>query len=309
MYKKGSKGEMVSRIQELLGLKPDGDFGPNTEQAVRQWQLQNGLRVDGVVGNKTLQTMGLISTDSVERVSNLGGLVYERHHLPSNEFMTNSKPEYIFIHHTAGWHRPIPVIDAWAKDSRGKVATEFVLGGPSIRGNDSSHDGELVQAFPEGGWGWHLGTGASHMHRNSVGIEVCNFGYLTEGGYYKWTGSKNVWIKADPTLFYTYVGIPAHPAQVVELAEPFRGHKFWHRYSDQQLEIMKDWIYAVAERDNIDPRVGLQEWIKQEGAKAFEFKPEALEGKVKGLLTHTNVRKDKFDMFPQQELLDMILSI
>lgn len=309
MYKKGSKGEMVSRIQELLGLKADGVFGPNTEKAVRQWQLQNGLTVDGIVGNRTLQTMGLISTDSIERVSNLGSLVYEKHYLPSNEYMTSSKPEYIFIHHTAGWHRPIQVIDAWSKDSRGKVATEFVLGGPSIKGNDESHDGELVQAFPEGNWGWHLGTGASHMHRNSVGIEVCNFGYLTEGGYYKWTGSKNIWIKADPTLFYTYVGIPAHPAQVVELAEPFRGHKFWHRYSNRQLEIMKDWIYAVAERDNIDPRVGLQQWIKQEGPKAFEFKPEALQGKVKGLLTHTNVRKDKFDMFPQQELLDMILSI
>jgi hypothetical protein len=33
------------------------------------------------------------------------------------------------------------------------------------------------------------------------------------------------------------------------------------------------------------------------------------EGKVKGLWTHTNTRKDKVDMFPQQELIDMLLSI
>lgn len=313
IYKKGSKGEMVSRIQELLGLKPDGDFGPKTEEAIRQWQLQNGLKVDGIVGNKTLQTMGLISTDSVERVSRLKGLVYEKHYLPASEYMTSSKPEYIFLHHTAGWHRPTQVVDAWSRDSRGKVATEFVLGGPSISGNDYTHDGELVQAFPEGNWGWHLGTGSSHIHRNSVGIEVCNFGYLEEGGYHKWVEvngkGKAVWVAKGVGLFYSYVGVPAHATQVVELKEPFRGHKFWHRYSDRQLEVLKDWIYAVAERDNIDPRVGLQEWIKQEGPKAFEFKPEALQGKVKGLLTHTNVRKDKFDMFPQQELLDMILSL
>lgn len=309
VYKKGSSGDVVKRIQEFLGLEADGEFGPNTESAVRQWQLRNGLSVDGIVGNKTLQVMGLMSTDSSERVSSLGGLFYQKHYLPSNEYMTGSKPEYIFLHHTAGWHNPTPTIDAWAKDTRGKIATEFVLGGPSIKGNDSLHDGELVQAFPEGNWGYHLGTGTAHMHRNSVGIEVCNFGYLTEGGYYKWTGSKNVWIKADPTLFYNYVGVAANPSQVVELAEPFRGYKFWHRYSDRQLEVLKEWIYTVAERDNIDPRVGLQQWVKKEGAKAFEFKQEALDGKVKGLLTHTNVRKDKFDMFPQQELLDMILSI
>lgn len=309
VYKLGSTGQMVKNIQELLGLKADGVFGNMTELAVKHWQLQNSLSADGVVGNKTLQTMGLLSTDSVERNNSLGGLVVNKHFLPSNEYMNNSNPEYIFIHHTAGWNNPYQVIDAWAKDARGKVATEFVMGGPSIKGNDDSHDGVLVQAFPEGNWGWHLGTGSSHMHRNSVGIEVCNFGYVTEGGYYKWTGKENIWVEKDPTLFYNYVGTSAHPAQIVELSEPFRGHKFWHRYSDRQIEILRDWIIAIGERDFIDIREGLPRWIKNEGAKAFEFKPEALQGKVKGLLTHTNVRKDKFDMFPQQELLDMLVSL
>ena len=32
-------------------------------------------------------------------------------------------------------------------------------------------------------------------------------------------------------------------------------------------------------------------------------------GKVKGMWTHTNTRKDKSDMFPQQELIDMLLSL
>ena len=38
----------------------------------------------------------------------------------------------------------------------------------------------------------------------------------------------------------------------------------------------------------------------------FEFKEDAYYGRVKGLLTHTNTRKDKFDMFPQPELLDLL---
>jgi len=30
---------------------------------------------------------------------------------------------------------------------------------------------------------------------------------------------------------------------------------------------------------------------------------------VKGLWTHTNTRKDKFDMFPQDELLNMLTNL
>ena len=50
-------------------------------------------------------------------------------------------------------------------------------------------------------------------------------------------------------------------------------------------------------------------WIKERGADAFEFNEDAYYGRVKGLLTHTNTRKDKVDMFPQPELMDMLLSL
>ena len=309
IYKKGSTGEVVEMIQQALGLKVDGHFGPQTEAAVRQWQLQNSRTVDGIVGNNSLRMLGLLSTDLGEKDKSIGGLVFKEHYLPHNEYLKGSNPEYIFIHHTAGWHNPYQVIDAWAKDTRGQIATEFVLGGSSITGNDFSFDGELVQAFPEGGWGYHLGTGSTHMHKNSVGIEVCNFGYVTEGGYYKWDGKKNVWIAKNVGVFYTYVGTPVHHLQVVELAKPFRGHKFWHRYSNAQIETLKEWIISIGKRDNIDITKGLAEWVKKEGADAFEFKADALQGKIKGVLSHSNLRKDKFDMFPQQELLDMLASL
>ena len=49
--------------------------------------------------------------------------------------------------------------------------------------------------------------------------------------------------------------------------------------------------------------------IKKNGAKAFEFNSDAYYGRIKGMWTHTNTRKDKTDMFPQQELIDMLLSL
>ena len=49
----GDRGEAVSRLQQALGLRPDGSFGQLTDQAVREFQRARGLPVDGVVGART----------------------------------------------------------------------------------------------------------------------------------------------------------------------------------------------------------------------------------------------------------------
>lgn len=313
LLKKGSKGNEVKLLQEFLGIEDDGIFGKGTESAVKKWQSKNGLHADGIVGPATWNTMGIISTDNTENTKTTeSGLLINKSYLSKDEYFKGPvKSEYVFIHHTAGWQNPYNVITDWENDTRGRIATEFVIGGQSVKGNDDKYDGEIVQAFPQGGYGWHLGTGNSFMHRNSVGIEVCNFGYLEEGGYHRWDNvkKKNVWISKTPGKFYTYVGVEAADSQVVKLSQPFRGYQYWHRYSDKLLYSLKDLISLIGERDNIDVREGLPKWVKEKGVKAFDFSTEALSGKVKGLLNHTNVRKDKFDMFPQQELLDMLVSL
>ncbi len=58
-YKKGDKGEMVKQIQRALHLLPDGIFGKITEEAVRVFQSENGLKVDGIVGPATLAKLGM----------------------------------------------------------------------------------------------------------------------------------------------------------------------------------------------------------------------------------------------------------
>ena len=54
-------------------------------------------------------------------------------------------------------------------------------------------------------------------------------------------------------------------SQIVELDKEFRGHKYWHRYSDAQIKALHKWILFIAERDNIDVRVGLPALIKTTG--------------------------------------------
>ena len=292
ILKIGSRGNEVKVLQRFLGISADGIFGKGTEVSVKEFQKNNGLVVDGIVGPATWDFMGLATTDNSEKVyTTSNGLIVNKHFLPPGEYKNGPiKPEWLFLHHTAGWHNPYNCIDSWGRDSRGAVATEFVLGGQSVKGNDTKYDGEMVQAFPEGNYGWHLGqNGSQKMHINSVAIEVCNFGYIKDGK--------------------TYAGTTAHESQIVKLAKPFRGHSLWHRYSDAQIDAMRLWRLWVAERDGIDIRAGLPALIKQKGADAFEFNEDAYYGKVKGTWTHTNTRKDKVDMFPQQELMDMLISL
>lgn len=58
----GSVGTAVEMLQKELGilgysLKIDGDFGPATERMVKLFQRENRLRIDGIFGPKSLETL------------------------------------------------------------------------------------------------------------------------------------------------------------------------------------------------------------------------------------------------------------
>ena len=62
--KKGNAGEIVVTLQNLLVEKGyidrdyvDGDFGPGTDPAVKQFQTDNSLTADGIVGPATWQVL------------------------------------------------------------------------------------------------------------------------------------------------------------------------------------------------------------------------------------------------------------
>lgn len=54
----GATGAAVTELQTLLGgIDVDGEFGPNTDAAVRAFQAAHGLEIDGVVGKDTWGTL------------------------------------------------------------------------------------------------------------------------------------------------------------------------------------------------------------------------------------------------------------
>ena len=86
----GMEGEDVKELQSLLIQKgydlgkwgADGDFGDMTEMAVRDFQMDNGLEVDGIVGEKTtaalLNAEGDVEQENPKHVKIEGGNCYAR---------------------------------------------------------------------------------------------------------------------------------------------------------------------------------------------------------------------------------------
>ena len=317
VLKKGDKGSAVKKLQELLKIKADSDFGPATEVAVRSYQKSKGLLADGIVGAKTASTLGFkiedyistdLSTSSIPKPSTvdtstkntyktIDGLEVNKYYLDSDEYVDgNTTKEWLFLHHTAGGHNPYSTVKQWNNDTRGRIATQYVIGNLSTSSNDTTSDGVVVECFPDQDWAYHIGgNGSSKLHPNSIGIEICSYGYLT---------------KKDGK-FYNYVNGVVPDNQVCDLGFKFNGHQYYHKYSDKQIDSTHKLVKEIIRRHpSINPKKGLQEWLKTQTAnEAFSYKDDAYYGRVKGILSHTNVRKDKTDCYPDPRLISMINSL
>ena len=264
--------------------------------------------------------------------------------LSEGNFLSEVYPKTsIFIHHTAGSHNPINTILGWEGDSRGRVATAFVIGNKSADGLDRQFDGKIYRCFDESRWAYHLGIPDSggRLDKVAIAIEMCNFGFLRKAN----------------SRYYTYVNTEfTDKTAITKLAKPFRGYEYYHSYSDAQLESLRTLLLNLSKRFKIDLKKGLQEWIKKEslkmpaglnttrkkqqwlrdngfvgldgkliaadglmgentryalesvGKSAFEYNTACFNG-APGLWTHTNVRTDKFDCFPHEGLKQMILTL
>jgi cell wall-associated NlpC family hydrolase len=69
ILRKGDTGPDVVRLQRLLGISADGIFGPLTDRAVRRFQHEHQLLVDGEVGPHTKRA--LLHGERTEQASSL----------------------------------------------------------------------------------------------------------------------------------------------------------------------------------------------------------------------------------------------
>lgn len=209
----------------------------------------------------------------------------------SQYFKEETPKKQIVLHHTAGNASGINTISAWDTDDRGRIATCVTISGPGAKGTT---DGEICQAFGSKFWAYHLGikpevfkaykVSYQKLDKISIGIEICNWGQLTlKNGKY-----------------FNYVDREVPADQVTTLETPYKGYKYFHKYSDAQIQSVKDllvyWkgIYGIDLTFNYD--------------QMFTVNTKALKGEA-GLYSHNSYRKDKIDIYPCPRMIEMLKTL
>jgi hypothetical protein len=206
--------------------------------------------------------------------------------------------DVIYLHHTAGGHRPDWTISGWDTDDDEAtkkarvVGTAFVVGGKStVDLGDDLWDGNIFRAFDEKLWAHHLGTklvNNGDLNRHSIGIEICNYGPIKLGSDGK---------------FYNYVNKQVPANQVIKLDKSFRGYTYYHAYTDKQIASVKELIlYLKSKFSTIPLKSPL---VDVNGYELYELAKKG----YPGIYSHSNVRSDKFDLSPQPNMIEMLKSI
>jgi len=139
-------------------------------------------------------------------------------------------------------------------------------------------DGTIYECFSPQFWAYHLGVkGNGQIEKSSIGIEICSYGGL----------------KDDKT--YTGKIIPKDKQAKCD----FRGYQYWEAYTPEQIAALKLLLPYLLDRFKITPQIDRKDF--------WEYKnPSTL---PPGIYSHTTVRKDKIDVFPQKELVEIVYNL
>ena len=206
---------------------------------------------------------------------------------PSQFFAEKFPKKQIVLHHTVSNGNANNVQSWWAK-TPAKIGTAFIIDG----------DGVIYQCFSSAEWCHHLGTKAKNnttLNKESIGIEICNWGALTKGGY---TNGKK-WIDLDKNSFYSFSGTKIDSKEVVDYGEKWRGFQYFHKYNDKQIEATRQLVEYLCDTYKIDKTYKPDMWYVSK---------DALSGK-NGIYTHVSYRGDKSDCHKQPELIEMLKNI
>ena len=174
--KKGSKGTDVEKLQKLLKITIDGDFGPKTEEAVKKFQKEHKLDADGIVGPKTWAALG-VNTESVNNSKVVdSSVIYSPTTCVTKT--PNRTIKYIAIHYTAGASstpgRALHMKDNWEKSRRASADfgiddRDMVQFNPDLKNYKCWSVGDAKKTAGGGAQLYGKATNA-----NTISIEICS---------------------------------------------------------------------------------------------------------------------------------------
>ena len=206
--------------------------------------------------------------------------------IPFNDYIKSQHDKsQIILHHTVSGGSAKAVATYW--DSRpSRIATCIII----------DKKGIPHQLFRSRYWAGHVG-GRSTMtkeferfglpYRNcsktSIGVELVSWGGL----------------KMIDNKLYTCYGSEYTEGADVHFDDPFRGYSYFDSYTTEQIATLKELLIYWNKVYDIPLEYKEDMWDVNE--QALNNTP--------GIYSHTSFRRDKSDLFPQKELIEMLKSL
>jgi len=179
----------------------------------------------------------------------------------------------IVLHHTVSGPGTRGDLITWKK-YKSNIGTCVII----------ERDGTINQLFSSKYWAYHLGCGKPWLDKTSIGIELDNWGQLTEkdGQLY--------------TVYKSKVDVP-----IVHYPEGFRGEQIYEAYPEAQLRSLGELLLLWNKNYKIPLIYNEDMW---------DVSKRALNG-VGGIWAHVSYRPlpQKFDVHPDPNLKSMLRTI
>lgn len=204
-----------------------------------------------------------------------------------NEYVPyETKKNIVVLHHSAGWDNARGMFEWWKNDKYKGVCTAYGI----------TDNGEIFEGFDPKYWGFAINAGGGNvaakyktpahdrfLNSQAIQIEICNWGALTE---------KN-------GKLYSWANVEVNPSKAIYYSGGFRGFKWFERYTDAEIESVKNMLIWFHEEFGIDLEYHPDMW---------DVSTKALDG-APGIWAHVSYRPDKSDLHPQPEMIAMLKSL
>ena len=214
---------------------------------------------------------------------------------PENKYFKEEIPKtQVVLHHTISGPSIEGDVDTWI-NGKYNVGTCVIV----------DREGTPWQIFGSKYWAYHLGAGDHNQDRRSIGIEIDNWGGLTLGTgdlkMYRHERKKIIpwhFKVTTPQKYYTYYG-DSVDVPVQYYPNGFRGYQYFEKYTNEQIQTVGELLLYWKMKYNIPLTYH---------DTMFDLSQDAING-VPGVWSHTSFRKDKSDITPQPELIEMLKTI
>ncbi|MAT11566.1 MAG: hypothetical protein CMM02_11215 [Rhodopirellula sp.] len=209
---------------------------------------------------------------------------------PEGQYIRQETPKnQIVLHHTASGRGVEGDIRWWKHDKR-RIATQILI----------DFEGVIHQCYSSRFWAHHIGVKSSFLkargfkdygirnkilNQNCVAIEIDSWGGLRQGDI------------GGEWRSYTGSIIPDERVQLYP--DGFRGYKAFEKYTDEQIESVRQLLVYWGERYEIPLTYNEDMW---------DVSDRALAGHD-GVWSHTSYRSDKSDIHPQPEMIAMLKAL